>query len=87
MPVKPLIPPHRLGQGVRDALGVGVRRVDQKVALQPRRDGGEDQERRTLLLIPFLTEILADGFAPEIPARMRGGLKDFVRDAVWNRDF
>src|SRR5438093_1502358 len=83
-PIKPFIPPYRLGQGVRDSPGVGVGRVDQKVALQPRRNGGDDQERRTLLLVPFLAEGLADRFVARIPAGMRRGLENFIRDAVWN---
>src|SRR5262249_16853210 len=85
-PVKPVIPPHRFGEGVRDGLGVGMRRVDQEIALQPRRDGGNDQERRALLLAPLLAEVLADALVSRVPAGMRRGLEDLIGNPVRNGD-
>ena len=71
---------------MRDAARVGMRRVDQKIAFQPRRERGHDQNRRALLLVPGLPIRLADRLAAAVPAGMGGGLEHLVGDAVRDRD-
>lgn len=84
--VEPLVPPHRLRHGMGDALGVGMRRVDQKVVLEPRRNRRHDQQCRALVIVPSLRKRLAYRLVARVPARVGGGLEDFVGDAVRNRD-
>jgi hypothetical protein len=43
--IEPFVPPDRRGQLVRDRGGIRMRRVDQDIAIQPRRDRRHNQYR------------------------------------------
>ncbi len=85
-PVKSIIPPYRFWRVMSDAGGVGMQRVDQDMAVHPRGHGGYNQYSAAPLRIPCLPERLAQPLILSVPARMGGGLKDFIADAVGDGD-
>jgi hypothetical protein len=84
--IEPLVPPDRCWQFVRDLGSVGMRGVDQDVAIQSCRDRRHDQDRRPRLFNPSQPEAFADGLALAVPSRMAGGVEDFVADAIGDGD-
>lgn len=68
------------------SLGVGMYRIDQNIALHPRRHRWHDQYRAPLLREPFLPECLAQPFILPVPSWMAGCLEYFIADAFVDGD-
>jgi hypothetical protein len=84
--IKPLVPPDRCWQFVRDLGGVGMCGVDQDVAIQPRRDRRHNQDRRSHLFGPSQPKAFADGLALAVPSGVAGRVENFVADAIGDGD-